>query len=463
MGVLGRARHSASISQSPVVLPVAPPEPIIAPEPLSPAEVRRGLRISTVEGAVATVHISITGAIGGSVFLTGFALMLGADNFQLGILGALPFIGQMFQFVGAYLEALFGNRRRLVLLGSLLGRLVWALVLTLPFLGLAPALQLTIFFVGLGISYACNGVAGNAWLSWMSDLVPPRRRGSYFGVRNTVAGLSAMLSVYLAGQALDYARAGGSEAQGYAIVFGVAVLAALGAALLIARQPEPPLTPKPQVSITNLLSGPWRDIRFRSFVLGATGWAFVTGISGPFFNAYGLTTLGLSFSTLALTAIVTSGVSLIFTPLIGQLQDRLGDRLVLALCMLGTVLLPWGWVFSTPGNILPLWLTAIFSGVFWPGVNQGLTNLLMDRSPADQRGAAMATHSALIGIGTLVSGLLGGALAGILVHVQLNVGVAILGNLTMLFAVSSLGRLLIAGALWHILRGEKIPALMPEG
>jgi len=76
---------------------------------LVPSEVRRGLLISIWEGAIANIHISITGAIGGSVFLSGFALLLGANNFQLGLLGALPFIGQMFQFLSASLEARFAN------------------------------------------------------------------------------------------------------------------------------------------------------------------------------------------------------------------------------------------------------------------------------------------------------------------------------------------------------------------
>lgn len=422
------------------------------PARLSPAEVRRGLRVSTIEGAVATVHISITGSIGGSVFLTGFALMLGADSFQLGVLGALPFIGQLAQFVGAYLEELAGNRRRLVLYGALIGRLIWALLLTLPFIGaLDPAGRLAIFFVGLACSYAGNGVAGNAWLSWMSDLVPPRERGSYFGVRNTVASVSAMATTFVAGLLLDRFRAGGDEPLGYAVIFGIGLVSALGAAALIARQPEPPLAPRGRVKLGALLGGPLHDARFRSYVFVAAGWALVTGIASPFFNAYGLSALGLSFSTLGMQAIVTSGVGLIFTPLVGRLQDRYGYRTVLTLCILGTVPLPWGWVLSTPDNITPLWLTSILSGVFWPGVNQGLSNVLMERAPAQQRGAAMAAFSAITGVGTLVAGFLGGALATTLVGAELSLGPVVIGGLAVLFAASSLGRLALAGLFWRTL------------
>jgi MFS family permease len=423
--------------------------PVTGPTPLSPAEVRRGLRLSIIEGAVATVNISITGAIGGSVFLTGFALLLGANSFQLGLMGALPFIGQAFQFVGAYLEERVGNRRALTLYGSLLGRLVWVFLLALPFLSFLRGAELAIFMVGLAISYAFNGIAGNAWLSWMSDMVPARQRGSYFGLRNTVVGVATMASTFVAGQMLDSFRLRGTEALGYAAIFGLAIVAALGSALLVSRQPEPPLRPKARVSVRELLVGPTHDRRFRSYALAAAGWALVTGIAAPFFNAYGLNNLQLSFSILALTAIVTSAVSLVFTPLTGRLQDKLGDRKVLLFCMLGTIPLPWGWVLSTPENIWPLWFTAIFSGVFWPGVTQGLVNVLMDRAPVAQRGAAMASYSAITGMGTLLAGLLGGLIATLLTDIQFSIGAYEFAGIVALFVLTSLGRAAMITVFWR--------------
>lgn len=421
------------------------------PTNLSPTEVRRGLRISTLEGALATINISITGAIGGSVFLTGFALLLGANSFELGLLGALPFIGQLCGFLAAYVEERIGRRRPLVLYGALGGRLIWALLLSLPFLTFLDGRQMAVFMIGLAISYGLNGIAGNAWLSWMSDLVPPRQRGSYFGVRNTVAGVVTMATTYTAGRALDVYRDAGQEAIGYAIIFTVALIAAIGAAALIARQPEPPMATKERLHPAEMFTAPLRSARFRSFTLLSTGWALVTGIAAPFFNAYGLNTLQLSFATLALTAIVTSAVSLIFQPLIGRLQDRFGDRQVLLWCMVGTLPLPWGWVLSTPDNIIPLWLTAVFSGVFWPGITQGQVNILMDRASSTSRAASIAAYSALTGLGTLAAGLLGGVIATLIAGTQLGLGPLQLNDFTLLFVLTSLGRAVIAALHWRSL------------
>jgi len=108
------------------------------------------------------------------------------------------------------------------------------------------------------------------------------------------------------------------------------------------------------------------------------------------------------------------------------------------------VLLPWGWVCSTPSFLLPLWLTAIFSGVFWPGITQGLLNLLMDRAPVEGRGAYLAAHGTLTGLGALCASLLGGALATGLGSGVLQIGPLALGHYALLFALSSLGRAAMA-------------------
>jgi MFS family permease len=443
MGTFSSVRQAARPTSAP-----AQPEALT---PLPPAEARRALRISTVEGAVATIHISITGAIGGSVFLTGFALLLGANSFQLGLLGALPFLGQITGFLGAYLEERVGNRRAMVLFGALAGRTIWALLLALPFLSFLGGAQLTVFFLGLALSYAFNGVAGNAWLSWMSDLVPARERGSYFGMRNTVAAVAAMATTYLAGTALDTMRGRGQEPLGYALIFGVAVLAAFGAAALIARQGEPPLQPKAHVSLPELFEAPFRDHPYRTFMLTNVGWALVTGIATPFFFAYGLSALHLSFEVLGLQTVATSAVSLIFAPLVGRLQDKLGYPRVLVACVAGTILLPWGWILSTPTNILPLWLTAIFSGVFWPGLNQGIANVMMERAPTAHRGAAIAAFSAITGVGTLVAGLVGGLLATAVANAQLTIGPLTIAGLAFIFVLTSLGRAVMAFVFWRTL------------
>ena len=72
------------------------------PSELTPAVRESALRLSIVEGAMASVFFSITA----NGLVTGLALYLGAGPLVLGVLGALPFITQLFQLLGAYLDRL---------------------------------------------------------------------------------------------------------------------------------------------------------------------------------------------------------------------------------------------------------------------------------------------------------------------------------------------------------------------
>ena len=408
--------------------------------PLSPSAVRRGLRLSIVEGSLSNIHITATGG----AFLTGFALLLGAGDFELGLLAALPFVGQLFQFVGAYLEERLGERRRLCALSAAASRSLWAIMAALPFLAVLGPARLPLFLVILTISQGLIGITANTWTSWMSDLVPPRQRGRYFGTRNTITSITAMGSAWLAGRALDYYRGTGADPVGYALIFVVSSACAVAGAMVLWQQPEPPMRRTERMRVSALFSAPLRQARFRTFTLTSAAWAMATGISAPFFNAYGIQTLRLSFAQLAIFTIVTSAVALGTQPLIGRLQDRYGDKAVLVGSIVGAVSLPWGWVLATPIFQLPLWLNAAGSGIFWPGITQGLMNLLMDRAPAEGRGAYVASYGAITGLGTFVASLLGGAIAAGLGGTIVHLGPLALDHYAILFVASSIGRAAMA-------------------
>ena len=73
MKILARARAKATVRPS----AQPPAEPGAA---LPPAAVRRALRLSIVEGSLSNIHVTVCAG----AFLTGFALMLGAGDFELG-------------------------------------------------------------------------------------------------------------------------------------------------------------------------------------------------------------------------------------------------------------------------------------------------------------------------------------------------------------------------------------------
>jgi hypothetical protein len=92
------------------------PKSIISEEELS-----KGLRWLTWEGTVSLGFTSITT----SGILVAFALALGANNFHIGILAAIPFIMQIIQIPSIWLVEKFRRRKTIAVISWFLAQLLW--------------------------------------------------------------------------------------------------------------------------------------------------------------------------------------------------------------------------------------------------------------------------------------------------------------------------------------------------
>ncbi|MGB3093730.1 MAG: MFS transporter, partial [Candidatus Zixiibacteriota bacterium] len=129
---------------------------------LGKREIRKGLRISIFEGSFAAIHLALTTG----PFLAGYALLLGANDFQLGLVAALPFLAQVFQIVGAFAVERFKQRKKISLLGSLFSRSLFLVFVFLPFFPENQWVKIGIFLLLLCLSSAIANLVGVAWLSW---------------------------------------------------------------------------------------------------------------------------------------------------------------------------------------------------------------------------------------------------------------------------------------------------------
>ena len=76
---------------------------------------RAALANFVIEGTFSAVMASLTGGI----FLTGFALLLGASKSMIGLLTALPSLATVVQFAGAFLVERSGRNKGLHFSGLL--------------------------------------------------------------------------------------------------------------------------------------------------------------------------------------------------------------------------------------------------------------------------------------------------------------------------------------------------------
>ena len=213
---------------------------VSAAEKFSPAEVSKGLKCLLYDGGLFSTMASLCGGL----FVTAYALVLGASDFWIGILAALPMLADAAQPVGAYLVERFGDRRRFSLIMFACGRSLWVIVVLLPFLGYHGGKSEAILYVLLSVTTlsAVLGAFGMvSQISLMADLVPAERRGRYFGARATISTAASSVVALAGGRFLDWWKGvyGPNDPHGFTIVYAFGLIAGLLSLVMISRLPQP--------------------------------------------------------------------------------------------------------------------------------------------------------------------------------------------------------------------------------
>ena len=142
---------------------------------------------------------SITGAA-----MTRFSKEMGLPEYGFGVLATLPFFGTLLQVPASYLVEKFGRRKQAFLWLAGIGRFMWTVTAMIPWLlPEARAWWWPTMLLSLLISWSLMQASGPAWMNWMSDVIPRKIRGRYFGVRNLIGQPIGLVTTLCIGFALD--------------------------------------------------------------------------------------------------------------------------------------------------------------------------------------------------------------------------------------------------------------------
>lgn len=400
----------------------------------APGEPDRSMRLSYAEGAL----VAIASRIHLGPLCTQLALLLGARAIHLGWLAALGSLATLGSTVTALVGHRVRSRQTFIFWSALVGRSLWLVPAALLLTPMPDRLQLGVFLLVAFFAQALVQMAHNGWQSWwIADLVPPGRRGRFFGVRNTIAQLTEMLTAYLTGRWYDQGVAAGHPRSTVSLIFLTGAAAAALAMHFFARQREPPAHPPPELSPLHGWRVAWRDRAFRRLLIFCAAWAAATGVVGPFWVAHMIQFLKMSQASIAGFPLLFGAASLVSQPFWGRVADRVGQRPVLVGTMAVIIFLPLTWLPARPDALGWIWFDATVSGVGWPGFNLSLFNLLLGTAPRSGRTAGFALHSMATGAAAFVAGLLGGVLAHGLEGREMTVSGVRLINHHALFALTA--------------------------
>lgn len=419
-------------------------------------DIIRAARLYKVESGVTAVFWGLTGG----VFMTGFALHLGAKELVIGLLSTIPPLLTLLQPFMTYWVDEHTERRRFVLPAYGLNKGAWwpviALALFLPDRALLAALLAAMAVWHLaGISY------GPQFSAWFSDVIPPDHRGRTYGGMLTYSTAVALCVSIPASRLVDVV----SSRTGFISVFAFGAVFGLVGLVVLSRIPHiPRLVPAERKRIAARISEPFRDTRYRRLIWYFIAWTFANGMFGQFPILFLRDTLEMSYTVINLHVTVIPGVvGLLSYSTVGWLVDKFGNRPLSAIAVAGLIAWPILWLISPWGT--PAYQNAIIGlAQLTAGAAVAILaithfNMMISFAPDDRRSQYLAGTSAVLGIFGAVSPLLGTALMTSLRGAAIPIGgLGSLGNFQILCLVTLPFRFIALGRLLRIQEEKDVAA-----
>jgi MFS family permease len=390
---------------------------------ISRYRLKKGLRDATLDGSFYSVMTSLTNG----VFLTGFALALGASHFEIGVIASLPLVAPMVQLpISPFLA-----RRRLkniCLWTSFLGRSVWGAVALLPFIAISSPSHSVVWILILGLAFyqICASIAGVSWISWMTDLVSEKIRGRYFGNRNVAIGAFGIIATLGGGLLVKRYDVWfkPETLTGFTFLFLVALTFGYMSINFLRKVPfDPGFEERTRLPFLQCLSTVLKDKRFLILIFFSSCWGFGVNLASPFFTVFMFQDLHLGYETVAFYTVLNLTANLLGMWVWGRASDRYGNKPVMQSMGFLAAMLPFLWVFVTPVTVPYLGpFNHLLAGFCWAGINLTSVNLLLKLAKKEEQAVYFGVHAFVCSLFIALGPLAGGVLSEHFSHLDLRLG-----------------------------------------
>ncbi len=400
------------------------------------------MKLLLIEAALVGAMAAIVGS--NSIFTVGFALVLGASEFHIGLLSSLPLLFSSTQIFSNHIIEKIESRKKVCLLSFTLSRLPRIFIVALPWVVASsyPNLRIWLFIIIISFPGLVGPIGFVSRVSWLSDLIPESIRGRYFSSRIRALGASDIIIGILAGLFIDYCKTAGpaGEILGLQIIFAAGVAFSLASILTLRAVPEPKLVKsRENLSFLQTLRLPFQNTDFRKLLVYSMSWNFSLGFAGPFFLVYMFKYLEVPYLWIAVLAAVGEIASLYAVGFWGRLADKFGNKPILTFCATVKAIFPVLWVFVSPGSYILLFLVHL---VRCCNSGQQLTtfNLVLKLSPDENKAMYISSHKLIENLSGSLSPIIGGALAVVLIEYKISLFFYTLYGLHFLFILSAITR-----------------------
>ncbi|NMO98101.1 MFS transporter [Paenibacillus lemnae] len=402
---------------------------------------RKHLLTATWEGVPAVIYQTLLGG----PFLTGYLLYLGAEAAMIGFVLAVTTFFNVLQILTAFLVQRLRYRKKAMLISTLLNRVLWGATGLIPFL-FDREWWIPVFLTLYSAAFIAGTVSGMLWTSVISDMVPAKVRGRYFGIRNTILNALGALVLFLGGTMLDWYPGG----KGFLILFIIAWVAIAANMTLFLFYPDPPFERSTETRFLPMVRKPLSDTPFIRSTLFLGAWLFLQTLVVPLFSYAMLDVLNITYSVVSMMTVAQTAVMMIGFYVWGNLNARYSNRTLLfwTLPLIASSCVAWGLLSVLP--VIPvLLLSHMLLGAGVGGFNQLAFNFMIGDTPKGDRPMFIAMYSAITGMAAFLGPMIGGQVFKLLLDAPVwmqHYGFQLLVGLLMLLTAWTLGRKVLLAA-----------------
>ncbi|WP_410221493.1 MFS transporter [Pedobacter sp.] len=383
-------------------------------------EIERSLHLVIVDGISSEIVVCLTSG----AFLVATALLLGASNFQIGLLAAFPSLTNLAQLFSILLMRRFPNRKSITTISLIIARTPLIIIGWLLFqFGISVYFLMVMMF----IHYLFSSVGGAGWNSWIKDLVPEDQLGQYFSKRSRYMQIVNICLSLLVAVMVDYftSKHPSGLLSLYSVYFIIAGSVGLTGTFFLSQAVEPQ-SYLSKGDFFDLFMMPLRNKNFRNMLWFNGAWVFAINLAVPFFMVFMLRTLKIPMTYIIALTVISQVFSVLTIQLWGKLSDRYSNKSIIYLSTPIYIVCIIAWIFV---GIYSRWYVNmallvgihIFTGISTAGINLALTNIGLKLAPKTDAVVYLSVKNIITSVFSSVSPLLGGILADYFSNKQLKI------------------------------------------
>jgi len=345
-------------------------------------------KISIYHGMASTIALNFS-----NNFFPIFAItILGATNYQIGLISSLPpLVALLMTIPAAILLNRANAQKKLVAMSVLLARLMFLFIVTLVYLP-SGSFQAWAFLAIIAFMSVPNTVANIGWQTLISGMISDSRRGEFFSDRNRLLTMVGLVSTLLIGILMKDA----SDSVGaYQALFAIAFCFGLVEVFLLMKHEESTVSLDGPLLKKKLMEWSiFKNSGYVWFLIAALFFNFAWQMAWGIFNIYHVRIVGATIFWISMFSVGNMLMQILTFPLWKKWAERQSNVRVFVWAAIGMATTPFMTVLST--NLYYLTLVQSISGFFLSGVVLLLFNLLLEQSPVESRTYCITTYNVLL-------------------------------------------------------------------